>query len=70
MANDRTDIVVFTRFSKCRLPAIYDSSLQLISRFIVAKAWQFCDKRDLHRPADQGLPWRCLVRIVAFRDNL
>ena len=38
MANDRTDIVVFTRFSKCRLPAIYDSSLQLISRFIVAKA--------------------------------
>jgi hypothetical protein len=34
------------------------SSWQTVPRFIVAKIVLFCHKPDLHRPADQGLPWR------------
>jgi hypothetical protein len=29
-----------------------------VLRFIVANLVRLCHKRSLHRPADQGLPWR------------
>jgi hypothetical protein len=31
----------------------------VVPRFIVANLATLCHKRKLHRPADQGLPWRC-----------
>jgi len=34
------------------------SSPHQFAWFIVANPAAFCHKRDLHRPADQGLPWR------------
>jgi large subunit ribosomal protein L35 len=30
-----------------------------VARFSVAKRSKLCHKPQLHRPADQGLPWRC-----------
>jgi hypothetical protein len=43
------------------LPSVDDSrsSEEMVARFIVAKHVFVCHKPDLHRPADQGLPWRC-----------
>jgi large subunit ribosomal protein L35 len=35
--------------------------------FIVAILPLLCHKPDLHRPADQGLPWRCLMPTVSIR---
>src|SRR5262245_9424261 len=46
------------------------SSRQAAARFIVAK-WLFvCHKPDLHRPADQGLPWRCFRAGFLCVENL
>jgi hypothetical protein len=47
-------------FLPWNLPSNDDSpsSSQGVPRFIVAKITDFCHKPGLHRPADQGLPWR------------
>jgi large subunit ribosomal protein L35 len=36
-----------------------DLSNHMVPRFIVANPRSLCHKPKLHRPADQGLPWRC-----------
>jgi hypothetical protein len=36
-----------------------------VMRFIVANLPFLCHKADLHRPADQGLPWRCFLRVLS-----
>jgi hypothetical protein len=64
------DMVIF--FMPWNLPSDDDSpsSWQAAARFIVAK-WLFvCHKPDLHRPADQGLPWRCFRARLAVWRNL
>jgi large subunit ribosomal protein L35 len=40
----------------------------MVTRFIVANWPLFCHKRQLHRPADQGLPWRCPCRL--FQEEI
>src|SRR3954447_10529194 len=35
---------------------------------IVANLARLCHKRNLHRPADQGLPCRCPCRLAEFSN--
>jgi hypothetical protein len=39
-----------------------------VPRFIVANPPRLCHKPKLHRPADQGLPWRCHCWFVSFME--
>jgi hypothetical protein len=40
-----------------------------VPRFIVANCAPLCHKPSLHRPADQGLPWRCPCWLFRFGNN-
>jgi hypothetical protein len=44
--------------------------VKAICRFIVAKVALFCHKRQLHRPAEKGLPWRWPAGFIAFAITL
>jgi hypothetical protein len=46
------------------------SRIEDLRGFIVANFLQLCHKRSLHRPADQGLPWRCACWLSHFGNNL
>jgi hypothetical protein len=42
---------------------------RVVCWFIVAKGALFCHKRDLHRPAEQGLPWRWSFGLFDLRKT-
>src|ERR1700686_3599242 len=64
------DFVIFPAFLAAPSVASAHLSNNTVLRFIVANSAWFCHKPDLHRPADQGLPWRCPCWLSHFGNNL
>jgi len=56
--NNWAEIVILFLSSDPPLVASDNQSDDPVLRFIVANLVRLCHKRSLHRPADQGLPWR------------
>jgi hypothetical protein len=65
----RADVVMFPCFLAAPWVASAYLSNNTVLRFIVANSVRFCHKPDLHRPADQGLPWRCPCWLFHFGNN-
>jgi hypothetical protein len=66
---DRAEIVILFLSSDTPLMASDSQSDDPVLRFIVANLVRLCHKRSLHRPADQGLPWRCFCGLFRLRDS-
>jgi hypothetical protein len=67
---DRAETVIFFLLFDCAARGVGHWSDRAVSRFIVANCAPLCHKPSLHRPADQGLPWRCLCWLFRFGNNL
>jgi hypothetical protein len=67
---DWTDNVIFPALLAVPLMATAYSSKITVPWFIVANSVCLCHKATLHRPADQGLPWRCPCWLSHFGNNL
>jgi hypothetical protein len=68
-AINRVDIVIFSCFLTAPRRARVGMSSNPVPGFIVANLVGLCHKRNLHRPADQGLPWRCPCRLFLLGNN-
>jgi hypothetical protein len=65
----RAEIVIFSCFLTALLRVRVVVSNNPVPRFIVANLVGLCHKRNLHRPADQGLPWRCPCRLFRLGND-
>src|SRR5580698_4104169 len=66
---DWTNKVIFPALLAVPLIATGYSSKITVPWFIVANRAFLCHKPTLHRPADQGLPWRCPCWLSHFGNN-
>jgi hypothetical protein len=69
LAMHRADIVILFLFLAAPLRASDDLLDHMVPPFIVANPRWLCHKPKLHRPADQGLPWRCPCWLFRLRNS-